>query len=99
MIAALPTQEQVDQIARSLAPEVVHVRFNVAHDWSGDPAIYFRVLLSDEAAGHRERLVEVAGRVRQELSDGLGLAELDHISYFNFRTRSEQATLKEKAWD
>jgi hypothetical protein len=99
MIAALPTQEQVDQIARALAPDVVYVRFNVSHDWSGDPAIYFRVLLSDEAASHRERLVEVAGRVRQALSDGLGLAELDHISYFHFRTQSEQAGLREKAWD
>jgi hypothetical protein len=96
MIAALPTQEQVDQIARTLAPDV---RFNVSHDWSGDPAIYFRVLLSDEAASHRERLVEVAGRVEHALSDGLGLADLDHISYFHFRTQSEQAGLREKAWD
>jgi hypothetical protein len=97
MIAALPTQEQVDQIARTLAPDVVRIRLNVWHDWSGDPAIYFRSVLSDEAA--RERLAEVAERVRQELRARLGLDDLEHISYFRFRTQSEQAVLKEKSWD
>ncbi len=50
MIATLPTQEQVDRIAHDLAPDVVRIRLNIAQDWSGDPAIYFRVILSDEAS-------------------------------------------------
>jgi hypothetical protein len=102
MIAALPTQEQVDQIAGTLAPDVVSIRFNVAHDWSGDPAIYFRVVVSDEAS-RREHLAEVTGRVRQALFDGLGLAdglaELDHLSHFHFRSLTENARLEDKAWD
>jgi hypothetical protein len=99
MIAALPTQEQVDQIARSLAPDVVHIRINVTHDWAGDPAIYFRVLLSDEAS-RRERLAEVAERVRRDLSNALRLDELEHHHpYFRFRSQSEQAALKGKLWD
>ncbi|MGA2214082.1 MAG: hypothetical protein ABSH31_12470 [Bryobacteraceae bacterium] len=39
MIATLPTQEQVDRIARELAPDVVRIRLNVRHDWSGEPAL------------------------------------------------------------
>ncbi len=98
MIAALPTQEEVDRIARELAPDVVRIRLNIARDWSDDPAIYFRVILSDEAS-RRDRLAEVTRKVRGKLSDELGLANLEHISYFRFRSLSEQAELREKSWD
>jgi hypothetical protein len=98
MIAALPTQEQVDQIALGLAPDVVHIRLKAGQDWSEHPALYFRVILSDEAS-RLNRLADVTNRVKGSLSDGLGLAELEHISYFRFRSRGEQARLREKAWD
>ncbi len=98
MIATLPTQEQVDRIARELAPDVVRIRLNVRHDWSGEPALYFRVILSDEAS-RRERLAEVTDRVRASLSDKLRLDSLEHFPYFRFRSQSEQAALQEKAWD
>jgi hypothetical protein len=98
MTATLPTQEQVDRIARDLAPDVVRIRLNIRHDWSGEPALYFRVILSDEAS-RRERLAEVTGRVRASLSDELRLASLEHIPYFRFRSQSEQAAMQEKAWD
>ena len=98
MIATLPTQEQVDRIARDLAPDVVRIRLNVSRDWSQDPAIYFRVILSDEAS-LGDRLADVAGRVRSTLFDELRLDELDHYPYFRFRSQSEQAKLREKAWD
>jgi hypothetical protein len=71
---------------------------NVSQDWSQDPAIYFRVILSDEAS-QGDRLADVAGRVRSKLSDELRLGELDHYPYFRFRSQSEQAKLREKAWD
>jgi hypothetical protein len=98
MIATLPTQQQVDGIARELAPDVVRIRINVAQDWSGDPAIYFRVILSDEAS-RRDRLADVTGLVSEKLSDELRLAELDHISFFRFRSQSEQTTLRDTAWE
>jgi hypothetical protein len=98
MTATLPTQEQVDRIVCDLAPDVVHIRFNVAQDWSEHPAVYFRVILSDEAS-HRDRLAHVAGLVREKLFDELRLAELDHLPYFRFRSRSEQAKLRDPAWD
>jgi hypothetical protein len=98
VIATLPSQEQVDRIARDLAPDVVRIRFHVARDWSDDPAIYFRVILSDEAS-RRDRLAGVAELVRGKLEDELRLTELDHISYFRFRSWSEQAKMHDPAWD
>jgi hypothetical protein len=97
MIVALPTQQDVDRVARELAPDVVRIRFNVAQDWSEHTAIYFRVILSDEAS-RPERLADITGKVRGRLFDELGLANLDHIPYFKFRSQSEQAKLQEKAW-
>src|SRR5258707_312190 len=98
MLATLPTQEQVDQIARDLAPDVVRIRMNVSTDWTDAPAIYFYVILSDEAS-RRDRLGDVIDRVREALFEGLGLADLDHFPYFRFRSQSEQTKLQEKAWD
>jgi hypothetical protein len=98
MIATRPTEEQIEQIAKDLAPDVVRIRFNLGLDWSEDPAIYFRVVLSD-AAAESDRLIEVTRKVRARLVNDLGLSESDLLSYFNFRSQSEQAQLKEASWD
>jgi hypothetical protein len=98
MIATLPTQQRVDEIARDLAPDVVRIRFNAAPDWSEHPAIYFRVVLADDAS-RRDRLADVTSRVSAKLFDELGLASIEHIPYFRFRSKSEQAKLKDPAWE
>jgi hypothetical protein len=38
MTSTLPTQEQVDQIARSLALDVVRIRMREERDWADHPA-------------------------------------------------------------
>lgn len=98
MIANLPTQEQVDQIAESLAPDVVRIRMRDGLDWADNEALYFYVILSDEAS-RRERLREVTSHVRRKLDDALGLENRNFISYPYFRSESEQRELKEKLWD
>src|SRR5579859_5087593 len=98
MIATSPTQEHIDQIARDLAPGVVRIRFNEGEDWSGHPALYFRVVLSDEAS-RTDHLSVTAAAVRGRLFDELNLAHSDHIPYVRFRSQSEQAELKDAAWD
>ena len=72
MIATLRTQEQVDRIARDLAPDVVRIRLDVTTDWTGDPALYFRVTLSDEAS-RRRPLRDVTGLVRAQVAEELRL--------------------------
>ena len=42
-------EEKVQQTARKFPEEVVRIRHSFDEDWSGDPAIFFRVVLSDDA--------------------------------------------------
>ena len=95
----LPTQEQVNQVVAELAPDVVRINMIISTDWAGEPAIYFRVLLSDEA-GSRERLGATTERVRSVIRDWLGFDFIEsHFPYFRWRTQSEQAALQEAAWE
>ena len=98
MIARLLTQEQVDRIVEKLRPDVVRIRFQFGKDWTDAPAITFRVLLTDEAS-QPGRLAEVAKSVRTRLNDGLKLDDLDHLSFFPFRSESEQAVLRGQSWE
>jgi len=88
---------RVKALARKLAPDVVRIRYDIALDSTDKEAIYFRVLLSDDAS-REERRREVTGRVRAELSKRLKLEELGPMWYFSFRSESEQAMMKDPAW-
>lgn len=86
----------VSAVVKAMAPDVVHIRYDFGEDWSGDQAIFFRILLSDDAADRR--LDSVASRVVSGLDqyldyDGMGLRP-----YYNFRSVSEQAALREETW-
>lgn len=85
-------------VERQLRPEVVRIRYSFGDDWSGDPAIFFRVVLSD-AASQRQDLAEFTGDIGSKIYESLRLAELDCIPYFNFRTESEQLRLNDPEWD
>lgn len=98
MTATMPTQEQVDKIATALAPDVVRIRVNAGQDWSEHPALYFRVVLSDEAS-RPMRLADITDEVRTKLTEALGLSQSDRIPYFRFRSQSEQTKIKELAWE
>jgi hypothetical protein len=86
----------VSEVERLLAPDVVHIRFELAPDWSGDPSIFFRVLLSDEVT--EARLHHVTRQVRNCLDDRLDFIGMGLFVYHNFRSVSEQAVLREEAW-
>ena len=86
----------VSEVVKDLAPDVVHIRYDIGRDWSGDPAIFFRVLLSDDAS--KKRLREVATQVVWRLSARLDFPSIGLLPYHNFRSESEQAVLREEAW-
>jgi hypothetical protein len=89
---------EVNKAVRKLGKDVVRVRYNVGTDWSGDPAIYFRIVLSD-AASREDRLGDVAGRIRTILFEEIRPYEnWGLIPYFNFRSKSEQAKRNEPEW-
>jgi hypothetical protein len=91
-------EEIVQQTAKKFPADVVRIRHSFGEDWSGDPAIYFRIVLSDEAS-RRERLADTTRRIRSELTDDLLLDESEYIPYFDFRSRAEQDKLKDPEWE
>ena len=79
----------------ALPPGVVKLRYTFEDDWSGDPAIFFWVTLSDDAA-RKEVLPRTSRRVKDFITQQLEpMAQWALIPYFNFRSQSEQAKLKE----
>jgi hypothetical protein len=87
----------IDIVHRQLAPDVVRIRYDVGHDWSGDDAVFFRILISDEAAGSRLR--ETMAKTVSMLESFLGFATMGLHVYHNVRSVSEQAVLREKSWE
>ena len=91
--------EAVAWAERVLAPlGVIRIRHTVGEDWSGEPAVYFRVLLSD-AASDPARLRDVTRNIEAVIDrevDPLNAWGL--FAYFNFRSQSEQAVIQEPAW-
>jgi hypothetical protein len=83
----------VAAVERELTPLVRHIGYDIGQDWSGQWAIFFRVLLSDEAA--QNMLKDVATRVIWRTSERLDLPTLGLFPYFDFRSESEQARIHE----
>ncbi len=79
------------------SPSVRYIRYSIDQDWTGEWAVFFRVVLSDEVAG-RIRQFEVARRLTSRIMDELDLPNLGMMPHFNFRTESEQAELNDPDW-
>ena len=98
--SAIAKQPQIHaaiaDVVKELSPYVRHIRYEIAPDWTGEWTMFFRVLISDEAANERNRR-DVAMRVRSRLTD-LIVPELGVIPHFNFRTESEQKKLNDPVW-
>jgi hypothetical protein len=87
---------EVREVEAALRPDVVRIRYDMGEDWSGQWAIFFRVVLSDDAA--RSRLRQVANNVEWRLAEHLDFNALGVFPYHNFRSESEQAASREEAW-
>jgi hypothetical protein len=75
-----------------IGPDVLSVTPNLGENWMGDPAVFFLVILSDEASKHDLR--STTTRVKRSIVDQIEpLEEWDVIPYFDFRNQSEQADI------
>jgi hypothetical protein len=92
-------QNKVEEVKQRFGGDIVAIRYDLDTDWVGDPAIHFRILLPDAVANNDDRLGDVTERVRNELVDELSLPESGRFPYFNFRSQSGQAELKDPEWD
>jgi hypothetical protein len=87
----------VAEVLKEFSPWVKYIRPDVGHDWTGEWALFFRVMLSDEAA--RNRFGDLATRVMLRTTDHLDIPNLGMFPYFDFRSESEQAMPHDPAWD
>ena len=85
----------IERVHQNAGPDVVRIRYEIGEDWSGQWAIFFRIVLTDDAA--RKRLREVATKVVWGLQQ-LDFPSMGVFPYHNFRSVSEQAMLQEPAW-
>ena len=105
-MAAIPTgyvnQERlasdIERAKQRLGPAVVRVKHSVGADTSGEPAIYFRIVLADFASAE-ETLADVTGQITRLLFDELRPLENWGLRpYYSFRSQSEQAKRDDLAW-
>jgi hypothetical protein len=74
---------------------IVRVMYRLRDDADGEPAVFFKILISDEA-GLRENLRDTVQRVEEV---GLREACWPLTAYMSFRTVSEQAKLQDPEWE
>lgn len=87
----------IDEVVEALAPDVLYIRFNFGEDWLGNPSVFFRVLLSDEASQDHRRHA-LALRIYQLIDDRIDRLNLGVNTHFNIRSSSEQDALKDAKW-
>lgn len=90
-------QDAVEAAAKTLqAGEVRHVRYTLGSDASGEPSIFFGILLTPEAS-QNSRLADVTGRVAGALFDQLQPYNRWGLQpYFNFT--SSHAHFRNPSW-
>ena len=92
-------EKAVDAFIKTLGPEVVRVRYNIGEDWTGDPALYFRVVLADWVVVDPQIFSGTAARIKDACFEQLQpLENWGLFPYFNFRTNAEQAALNDPNW-
>ena len=96
-----PTQlaNEIAKAKRKLPKEaVVRVNYNLGTDSTGEPSIFFRIVLTD-AASKEDKLAQVTDRIAMILFDGVRPHEnWGLLPYFSFRSKSEQEELNDPDW-
>lgn len=101
LTAASVDRDQLDQalgtVARTLGPDVKSVSYELRDDWSGDPAIFFHVVLADEACtpSRRKGVRGLEWEIVRSLSP---LERWGVLPYFSYRSETDQKTLGERPW-
>jgi hypothetical protein len=82
-------------LAKAFLPFIVCAGFRFAEDHSGDDALFFSVVLSDQAAKEK-RLLANTKQFQEFLRSHLDLEEINLFWYFNYRTESEMRQMAAK---
>ncbi len=83
-------------VEKRFSPQVVRIGYSFREDHFDNPAIFFRILLRDEAVPidiELDRRISVA-LMNEAMTDENGLR-----AYFSYRSVSEQHKLRDPEWD
>jgi hypothetical protein len=95
---AAELQKKLNGIMPQPSPGVAKWRHTFGNDWTGDPAIFFWVTLTDEAS-KKDNLSKATEAFRKVLCERIDFQnDWDLIPYFNFRSESEQAILNDEVY-
>lgn len=91
--------KKFNQLAHVRIPGVVKWRYTFENDWSGDPAIFFWVILTNKAS-EPQNLRQAKAAFIATINNHVDLpGEWGLIPYFNFRSLSEQVKLKDEVYE
>jgi hypothetical protein len=88
----------VQKAERVLAPDVVRIMYAFAEDVQGNISLFFRIVISD-AVSTPAKLRETTQRIIAKVLREIKAEELGLQTYFNFRSNSEQAMLRDPFWE
>ena len=84
----------VANASSGLPDPVVSVTPSLGTDWNGESAVFFQIVLADGTP--RSQLLNLTKQISQAIVRQVQpLEEWGVLPYFNFRTQSEQARIKE----
>lgn len=90
----------VRKVERQLrrAGHVVHIRYDLGYDSTGDPAVHFRIVLPDGSV-KRERFLEAMQTVSSEIDRKVRpQSEWGVYPYFRYWSKSTQEASHDPAW-
>jgi len=89
---------EIAKAIRKLGKETVRVNYSLGTDSTGEPSIFFRIVLTD-AASREDKLAEVTGRIATIFFDEVRPQEnWGLLPYFSFRSKSEQDRRNDPEW-
>ena len=94
------TRKVVEVVEFATSLDVAHIRWELAQDHDGKDALFFRVLVLDDAAETGDAMRRVSRMVEDLIRDLLSPQQRWGLfPYFSYRTRREQDKIREARWD
>ena len=89
---------EITKAIRKLGKETVRANYSLGTDSTGEPSIFFRIILTD-AASREDKLAEVTDRIAAILFEEIRPQEnWGLLPYFSFRSKSEQEKRNDPEW-
>lgn len=87
----------VANAAAGLPQPVLSITPSLGSDWNGESAVFFQIVLADGTP--RGQLLNLTRQISQSIVHQVQpLEEWGVLPYFNFRTQSEEARVREPVW-